>query len=110
MFIKPLDISTLPASNWLDKAGNPHFTLQQKKKESGFGSFFSGMTTTISVDAYKKSIAEYDFRIILNLTSRKQSFVVAVDESFEKIHTVSAIDIGLELGGEKRIPQGIQNS
>jgi hypothetical protein len=109
MFIKPLDISTLPALTWLDKAGNPHFTLQQKRKDTGFGSFFTGMTATISTDAYKKSIAEYDYRIILNLTSRKQSFVVAVDESFEKIHTVSVVYIGLELGGKKLIPKGTGN-
>ena len=86
MFIKPLEISTLPAASWQDKAGNPHFVLQMKKKESGITSFFSGISA-IAVDAYKKSIAEYDYRILLHLSTRTQSFVVAVDETFDKIHT-----------------------
>jgi hypothetical protein len=84
MFIKPLDLTSLPLQSWKDKAGNPHFLLQQK--ESGFGSFFSGIAN-VTIDYYKKSIATYDYRILLKLTSRKQTFVVAVDDSFEKIHT-----------------------
>jgi hypothetical protein len=83
MFIKPLDLTTLPAQTWQNKAGNTHFILQ--KKESSFGSFFSNITN-VTMSAYKKSISDYEFRIILNLHTRKQSFVVAVDESFEKIH------------------------
>lgn len=93
MFIKPIDVSTLAAANWQDKAGNPHFILQAKRKEGGFGTFLSGLSnmTMNTIDAqYKKSISEYDFRIILNLSTRKQRFVVAVDESFEKIHTVTS--------------------
>ena len=90
MFIKPLDTSLLPIAQWQDHAGNTHFSLQSKKKD-GMRSFFSGLTNlslTSSQDAaYRKSIAEYDYRILLKINTRKQVFVIAVDESFEKIHT-----------------------
>ena len=108
MFIKPIDIATLPSSSaaFQDKAGNTHFHLQSKIKASslsarsfltGLGSALSGGAgggsssgTLAATDAaYRKSIAnDFEFRILLNLTSRKQSFVIAVDESFEKIHHV----------------------
>jgi hypothetical protein len=97
MWIRPIDLATLSSANtFQDKAGNTHFVLQSKVKSSTARSFFSGLTTTLSMassgtltDAtYRKSISDFDFRIILNLTSRKQSFVIAVDESFEKIHHV----------------------
>ncbi len=105
MFIKPIDVASLPSTSatFQDKAGNTHFHLQSKLKSStlsarsfltGLGSALSGGTGSLSGNqatdaAYRKSIAnDFEFRILLNLTSRRQSFVVAVDESFEKIHCV----------------------
>lgn len=90
MFIRPIDVSTIPGNTWQDRAGNTHFTLQSKKKDNAFGAFLSGFSNIgiTGEAAYRRSIAEYDFRILLNLETRKQRFVVAVDETFDKIHTV----------------------
>lgn len=126
MWIRPIDLATLSSANtFQDKAGNTHFVLQSKVKSSTARSFFSGLTTTLSMAssgtltdaAYRKSISDFDFRIILNLTSRKQSFVIAVDESFEKIHHVCILSVcqwldtnlilGLELGRKKSIFKGL---
>lgn len=96
MFIKPTDQSTLPAANWQDKAGNAHFILQSKKPDT-FRSFFSNLST--QKDGFKKSVSEYDFRIILQ--TQKAKYVIAVDDTFEKIHEVIDSNTGLELGGKE---------
>ena len=87
--------ATLPTYKYQNKAGNTHFILQSKIKASLGQSFLSGLSSlTVSSNtsgtdaAFRKSISEFDFRIILLLESRKQTFVIAVDESFEKIHKV----------------------
>ncbi|KAI8900293.1 rab-GTPase-TBC domain-containing protein [Globomyces pollinis-pini] len=69
--------------------------MLQSKKPDTVRSFFSGFSskpTNNSETAYKKSISEYDFRILLKIESRKQCFVIAVDETFDKIHTLAEID------------------
>lgn len=97
MFVKPVELSVLgDSSSWLDKAGNTHFVLQSKKKDGNvmrsFMSGLSGLTVASSSDAqYRKSLMEYDFRILLRFISRKKDYVVAVDESFDKIHNVSSL-------------------
>lgn len=100
MFIKPIDLTALPALSWQDKAGNSHFILQSKSKASASSSIFTtsiaSYFTAHKEDDLKKSINEHDFRIILLLPSRRVKFVVAVDESFEKIHTVRKIDLTLK--------------
>lgn len=101
MFIKPIDEATLPAGKYQNKAGNTHFVLQNKIKFSFGQSIISGFTNTLSLtstdSAFRRSISEFEFRIILVLSSRKQTFVIAVDESFEKIHKVSSLNIGIFL-------------
>ncbi|KAL2911819.1 hypothetical protein HK105_208669 [Polyrhizophydium stewartii] len=115
MFIKPIDAALLPAgaAAWQDHAGNTHFVLQSKKKDANvMRSLLSGFSTTLSLGAavaagaagsgaaaggpggpsstdaaYRRSLMDYDFRILLRFLSRKVEFVVAVDDSFEKIHT-----------------------
>ncbi|KAJ3269462.1 TBC1 domain member 8B [Terramyces sp. JEL0728] len=72
MFIKPTDQSTLPAGSWQDKAGNTHFILQSKKPDT-LRSFFSSLST--QKDGFKKSVSEYDFRIILQ--TQKAKYVIA---------------------------------
>ncbi|TPX55175.1 hypothetical protein PhCBS80983_g05535 [Powellomyces hirtus] len=90
MFIKPLDTTVLPAATFQDRAGNAHFALQSKR-QNAVQSLFSGLASlslAVSPDAtYKRSLMEYEFRIILRCPSRKRDYIVAVDESFEKIHT-----------------------
>ncbi|KAI8822174.1 rab-GTPase-TBC domain-containing protein [Fimicolochytrium jonesii] len=90
MFIKPLDVASLPAATYQDKAGNDHFALQSRK-QNAVRSLFSGIASlslSNSPDAaYRRSLMEYEFRIILKCPSRKTEYVVAVDETFEKIHT-----------------------
>ncbi|KAH6573779.1 hypothetical protein BASA61_005347 [Batrachochytrium salamandrivorans] len=116
MFIKPIEVSTLsihPTSSWQDHAGNTHFVLQSKKKDSSImRSLITGLSTGISLgvgaavggasalasstgpgtssssDAvYRKSLLDYEYRILLRFNSRKADFIVAVDHSFDKIHT-----------------------
>lgn len=88
MFIRPLDITLVTVASWQNHAGNTHFTLQSKKKDSAVKSFFSGIgqSLTLSADLYRRSIAEYDFRVIMNIRTRSKQFIVAVDDSFDKIH------------------------
>ena len=82
MFIKPLETQNL--SNWIDKAGNQYFSLQTKRKDSqGIGSFLTNLIV-------QKDKNEYEFRIILKLSSRDKVMVVAVENSFEMIHRVFA--------------------
>ena len=63
MFIKPSLAST---TAYDDKAGNAHFTLQSKRK------------TLFSIRSND------DYRIVLRVGSNL--FVIAIDDSFEKIH------------------------
>ncbi|TPX64567.1 hypothetical protein SpCBS45565_g05797 [Spizellomyces sp. 'palustris'] len=90
MFIKPLDTTALPSATFQDHAGNAHFALQSKKANV-VRSLFSGIASlslsTSSDSAYKKNLMEYEFRIILRCPSRKAEYIVAVDDTFEKIHT-----------------------
>ncbi|KAJ3153650.1 hypothetical protein HDU86_005148 [Geranomyces michiganensis] len=95
MFIKPLDVQALPAAHpFQDRAGNAHFALQSKLPRNPMQSLFSGFTAfSLAVSApspadaaFRRSLLEYDHRIILRCPSRKLDYVVAVDESFEKIH------------------------
>ncbi|KAI8926099.1 hypothetical protein BC831DRAFT_458036 [Entophlyctis helioformis] len=46
----------------------------------------AGTSSTVDA-AYRRSLLEFDFRILLRFVSRKQVFVVAVDDAFDKIHT-----------------------
>jgi tRNA U34 2-thiouridine synthase MnmA/TrmU len=99
MFIRPLDTATLSSATWQNHAGNSHFTLQSKKRDGIHGlteavlKFFKNISQNLTIssdqhhDAYKKSIAEFDFRIILKIATRNKQFVVSVDDSFDKIHT-----------------------
>jgi hypothetical protein len=81
MFIKPVEAQNL--SNWIDKAGNQFFSLQSKRKDSpGIGSFLSNLIV-------QKDKNDFEFRIILKLSSRDKVLVVAVENSFEMIHIVS---------------------
>ncbi|KAJ3141960.1 hypothetical protein HK100_004748 [Physocladia obscura] len=123
MFIKPLDTANLPRGEWIDKAGNHHFALQQRKatiaqSQNPLAFFFAPASATTSIpttvtsqsgssgatspisSANIKAINAYDYRIILRCSdekSRKLSsalksaavhleYVVAVDDSFERIH------------------------
>ncbi|KAJ3022183.1 TBC1 domain member 9 [Thoreauomyces humboldtii] len=91
MFIKPLDTATLPATPFQDRAGNNHFALQSRKPSSSVFSLFSGLASLSLVSSpdavYRRSIMEYEFRITLRCPTRKTEYVVAVAETFEKIHT-----------------------
>ncbi|KAI8916136.1 rab-GTPase-TBC domain-containing protein [Gorgonomyces haynaldii] len=89
MFIKPLDIHLLGQHTWQDRAGNTHFTLQSKKKDVGLKNLLSfSIPLQLSPEQqYIKSISDYDFRIVLKAVSRNKVFCIAVDESFDKIHT-----------------------
>lgn len=55
--------------------------------------FFSniGQTLAISSDpqqeAYRRSISEFDYRIMLKITTRNKQYIIAVDDTFDKIHT-----------------------
>jgi hypothetical protein len=97
MFIKPVDASLLPSATWQDRAGNHHFALQSRKAVSfeirnifSFGTSAStgGSTGTAAASAaFLRSIGEFEFRIVLKCPSKKADYVVAVDDTFEKIHT-----------------------
>ncbi|KAI9360414.1 rab-GTPase-TBC domain-containing protein [Zopfochytrium polystomum] len=104
MFVKPLEVGLLPVTPWQDRAGNNHFVLQSKKPPTfelrsllGFASatvataansaLGVGMGLSATDAALIKSIAEFEYRIILRCPSKKTDFVVAVDDTFEKIHT-----------------------
>ena len=84
MFIKPTEQNLLLPAQWTNHAGNTHFSLQSKskKQDSMFGSFWS---TPKSKSAWITTISNYEYRILMKLDSKKQSFVVAVDDSFPKI-------------------------
>ncbi|KAI9095959.1 rab-GTPase-TBC domain-containing protein [Phlyctochytrium arcticum] len=90
MFIKPLDAATLSAATFQDHSGNAHFVLQSRK-QNAVRSLFSGfaaLSLGSGPDAsYRKSLMDYEYRIILRCPSRKADYVVAVDDTFEKIHT-----------------------
>ncbi|KAL5033200.1 hypothetical protein RTP6_001200 [Batrachochytrium dendrobatidis] len=114
MFIKPIEVTSLlvqSKSTWQDHAGNTHFVLQSKKKDANImRSLITGIslgvgaavgvassslptsaagpgTSSSSDTAYKKSLLEYEYRILLRFISRKAEFIIAVDHSFDKIHT-----------------------
>ncbi|KAJ3283578.1 hypothetical protein HK104_010324 [Borealophlyctis nickersoniae] len=92
MFVKPVDASSISSSaTWQDRAGNTHFALQSRRAANVVRSLFTGIASLSlsgSSDlAYRKSLAEYEFRIILKCASRKADYIIAVDETFEKIHT-----------------------
>ncbi|KAJ3026290.1 hypothetical protein HDV00_012031 [Rhizophlyctis rosea] len=87
MFIKPIDASSM--STWQDHAGNAHFALQSRRANV-VRSLFTGIASlslSASSDTGRKAYTDYEFRIILRCPSRKADFVVAVDDTFEKIHT-----------------------
>jgi hypothetical protein len=93
MLIKPIDLAELPGGSWQNKAGNTYFTLQSKSQDSAILSFFSNTLNTKTLgSSYTRSISHYDFRIILALATRNQKYVVAVAESFAKIHDVYLIE------------------
>ncbi|KAJ3330223.1 hypothetical protein HDU76_006176 [Blyttiomyces sp. JEL0837] len=91
-----IDAASLPTATWQDRAGNHHFALQSKKA-TGFaiGNIFSSFTptgggaagTAAANAAFLRSIGEYEYRILLRCPSKKLDYVVAVDDTFEKIHT-----------------------
>ncbi|KAJ3414905.1 hypothetical protein HDV05_005854 [Chytridiales sp. JEL 0842] len=96
MFIKPVDAASLPAATWQDRAGNHHFSLQSRKAASfdvrnifSFtGAVSAGSTGTAAASAaFLRSIGEFEFRIVLKCPTKKSDYVVAVDDTFEKIHT-----------------------
>ncbi|KAJ3134127.1 hypothetical protein HDU90_005223 [Geranomyces variabilis] len=96
MFIKPLDVHALPVAHpFQDRAGNAHFALQSKLPRNPVQSLFSGLAAfSLAVSApsspadaaFRRSLLDYDHRIVLRCPSRKLDYIVAVDESFEKIH------------------------
>ena len=74
MFIKPVDVASYSLSgNWQDNSGNLKFSLQSKQARKNL---FSSLMVKKSLD--------YDFRILLR--TRKNAFVIAIDDTFEKIH------------------------
>ena len=101
--------SNIYNTSFTDKAGNHYFTLQQSKKNNNvikslFSTLYTSATSStqtmssassnniksnssIPSAAFLKSISDYEFRIILKCPSRKSDFVVAVDDTFEKIHS-----------------------
>ncbi|KAJ3389031.1 TBC1 domain member 9, partial [Lobulomyces angularis] len=90
VFVKPIDAELLSTGmiNWLDKAGNQYFSLQQKKQGNAF---FGNLLQNLSLQATiygpnKKPINDFEFRIILKTQNGKKLFIVAVDQSFETIH------------------------
>ncbi|KAJ1561867.1 hypothetical protein HK405_002346 [Cladochytrium tenue] len=113
MFVKPTDVALLPAASWQDRSGNAHFALQAKRpaafdvRAALFAIASSAVSaaagaaaaaasssspaaaasgTSAAVAALLRSLSEFEFRIILRCPSRKADFVVAVDDTFEKIH------------------------
>ncbi|KAJ1566927.1 TBC1 domain member 9, partial [Cladochytrium tenue] len=113
MFVKPTDVALLPAASWQDRSGNAHFALQAKRpaafdvRAALFAIASSAVSaaagaaaaaasssspaaaasgTSAAVAALLRSLGEFEFRIILRCPSRKADFVVAVDDTFEKIH------------------------
>jgi len=88
MFIKPVNIELLnDNSKWIQRAANLYLTLESKDKppKGVISNIFSSIRQDKNED--KKTIYYYDFRIVLNFHSESQEkYVVAVDDSFEKIH------------------------
>jgi len=88
MFIKPVNIELLnDNSKWIPKAANLYLTLESRDKPTK--NVISNIFSSIRQDKNeeKKTIYYYDFRIILNFHSEgKEKYIVAVDETFEKIH------------------------
>jgi hypothetical protein len=72
MFIKPVDVESLPAGVWNDNSGNLKFSLQSR-------------SSTKSLFKMMRKEKEYDYRVIMR-SSGKNAFVIAVDDTFEKIH------------------------
>jgi hypothetical protein len=88
MFIRPLNTSLVASNTWQDRAGNTHFTLQSKLKDTAMRSLFKNMAIQITVDAqaeYRKSIAEYDYRITLKIASRNKQFIMY--QAFDKVQS-----------------------
>ncbi|KAJ3103972.1 TBC1 domain member 8B [Phlyctochytrium planicorne] len=91
MFIRPTDVVAFPAATWVDRAGNTHFALQSRKAGSYVQNIFGALSVSVSTAskanaAFIKAMNEYEFRILLKCSSKKIEYVVAVDETFEKIH------------------------
>jgi len=88
MFIKPVNVELVnDNSKWIQKAANLYFTLESKDKPPK--GLLSNIFSSIRQDKNeeKKTIYYYDFRIVLNFhTEGKEKYIVAVDETFEKIH------------------------
>ena len=82
MIIKPVNVNSLSSSvSWKDKSGNLKFSLQARKS-----SLFSSILT--------KNSNDYGFRIVLK--TLKGSFVIAVDDAFDKIYeTWNWIEVNL---------------
>ena len=80
MFIKPIETTAFPPSVWQDHAGNIHFALQSRKSRS----LFSGLSLVGNPNL--KRLADYEFRIILRLQTKKTEYLIAVDSTFESIH------------------------
>ncbi|KAJ3209806.1 TBC1 domain member 8B [Dinochytrium kinnereticum] len=95
MFIKPIDAAVFPAATWVDRAGNTHFSLQSRKAGSYIQNFFGVISASVVATsnatsgasaAFIRSINEYEFRILLKCSAKKLDYVIAADDSFEKIH------------------------
>jgi hypothetical protein len=88
MFIKPVEISSSASSGgvWMDKAGNTHFHLQERKSSAttgGWGSLFGvggGLSAT-------SNILSKSFRITLLLHSTQRTLVVGVADDFVSAHS-----------------------
>jgi hypothetical protein len=72
MFIKPVDVESFPAGVWNNKSGNFKFSLQFR-------------SSTKSLFNIMRKEKEYDYRVIMR-SHGKNAFVIAVDDTFEKIH------------------------
>ena len=72
MFIKPVDVVSLPPAVWNDNAGNLKFSLQSRLNKK---SLFKIM----------RKEKDYDYRVIMK-SGKNNAFVIAVDDTFEKIH------------------------
>jgi hypothetical protein len=97
MFIKPIQESAFPDTNWTQKAGNPYFSLQVKSKKNLISSLFPNQPKNVAV-----KYSDYDYRILLILNNKKQNFVISVGASFSNIHNVNSIlTAGLEFHREE---------
>lgn len=82
MFVKPLETTVFPQATWQDHSGNLYFSLQSRKARGLFASL-----SLSQVSPAVKKLSEFEFRIVLKCSSAgKKQFVVAVDDTFEKMH------------------------